>query len=372
MPNITLTGPSGDNPLGFLTALGALRALRDGGHRSTLWWTTGWQPVLEPGGSLNEDQLVTEIHAALHRDPKAGAEGTAKARKAWDEAKTAEKKKREEIKKRRLRGKEAKGTREAELTPLRGLIEEKRRAYLRLLGESAPDPSVTLGKDLKVTSSEFRDYCQESIEDASQGKRRVSDLCAAFGIEGPEAPAEQIMVTPFVLVSGSGYQDFLRTIQELMVALKPGHIKKALFGPWEPDDEKYSLRLDAQDDRRYALMDRDPTASGNKPRTLWGANLLAFEALAFFPCMPDSRGMAVAGWRNTEDGWTWRWPLWSVPSSAEVVRSLLSHPDCWSDDPAARARLRAMGCLTVCTSRRIKVGSGGKAKLNLTPGVPLW
>jgi len=181
-----------------------------------------------------------------------------------------------------------------------------------------------------------------------------------------------MIATPFALVRGSGHQDFLGTVQDLMIAIQPGHIKKALFGPWEPNDEKFSLRLDAQDDRRYAFMDRDPTASGNKPRTLWGANLLAFEALAFFPCMPDSRGMAVAGWRDTDGGWAWRWPLWSVPCTPEIVRCLLNHPDCWSDDSVARGRLKAMGCTTVITSRRIKVGSEPNVKFNLTPGVPLW
>ena len=179
--------------------------------------------------------------------------------------------------------------------------------------------------------------------------------------------------TPFALVSGSGHQDFLGSIQALMVDVRPEHFGKALFGPWEPTDEKYSLRLDALADRRYATMDRDPTASGNKPRTLWGANRLAFEAFAFYPCMPVGRTVAFSGWRmRSKDEGTWRWPLWNCSLSADAVRVLLSHPDIWREEVEARRHLRAMGCFTVLESHRIRVGTGQNVKFNLTPGVPLW
>lgn len=372
MASILLTGPNGQNPLGFLAALGALRVIDQAGHHGTLHWTSDWHAKLNPGEPWSKEQLVEMVHEALHRNVGEGATETSRARKEWDRAKTAERHKREEIKRRRLHGKEAREAKATELNPMVTIAEEKRRIYLEHLKRSAPDQSLTLGKNLTATSAEFRDHCRASIEEAFPEQRRWSDLCAAFGLEDPDPQKERMMATPFALVSGSGHQDFLGTVQDLMIAIQPGHIKKALFGPWEPDDEKFSLRLDAQDDRRYALMDRDPTAHGNKPRTLWGANLLAFEALAYFPCMPDGRGIAVAGWRNTGEGWAWRWPLWEDPCTPEIVRCLLNHPDCWSDDPVARARLKAMGCTTVLTSRRIKVGSGANVKFNLTPGVPLW
>jgi hypothetical protein len=167
-----------------------------------------------------------------------------------------------------------------------------------------------------------------------------------------------------------------------MVEIRPEHVRRALFGPWEPTDEKYSLRLDAVEDRRYAIMDRDPTASGNKPRTLWGANRLAFEAFAFYPCMPAGRGVTslskeprfvFSGWRmKTKDEGNWRWPLWDCSLSANAVRVLLTHPDIWRDEPEARRRLRAMGCFTLLGSQRIRVGTGQNVKFNLTPGIPLW
>jgi hypothetical protein len=123
--------------------------------------------------------------------------------------------------------------------------------------------------------------------------RRWADLAAAYGIADPAQPTERMLASPWALISGSGHQDFLSSVQELMHRCSVDHLTRALFGPWEPTDDKYSLRLDAGDDRRYALMERDP--SGNKPFTLWGANRLTFEALRFFPCLPARDGMAVRG-----------------------------------------------------------------------------
>ena len=148
-----------------------------------------------------------------------------------------------------------------------------------------------------------------------------------------------MLASPWVLVNGSGHQDFLSSVEELMVACTPEHFRQALFGPWNPQDEKYSLRLDAVDDRRYALMDRDPTSSNNKPRTLWGANRLAFEALRFFPAMPVRGGMGVRAWKSSNGNWQEncrvRWPLWRQPVGVASIQSLLGLRDLWLEDAEA-------------------------------------
>ena len=60
-------------------------------------------------------------------------------------------------------------------------------------------------------------------------------------------------------------------------------VHAALFEPWTYRDDRYSMRWDPLEDRRYALMDRDPTASDNKSRTVWMANLFAYRSLVLFP-----------------------------------------------------------------------------------------
>jgi hypothetical protein len=359
--------------LGFLTALGTIRVLTDLGHAAALHWTPRRQAVLTLADSWDQRRLAYELYLALVRKPGAGAKRTLAALEAWDEAKKRVARKRTDLKKRHLRGQEAEDARAHELDPLLDVAEGERLKYLTYLRQSAPDPSVTLGKNLTATNDEFQAHCKDSVSQAAPADRRWADLCAAFGVADPDEPDKRMSPSPFALVSGSGHQDFLGSVQALMIEIRSEHVEKALFGPWQPRDEKYSLRLDALDDRRYAVMDRDPAAWGNKPRTLWGANRLAFEALRFFVCMPYGSGSAVTGWRKqSKDEGTWRWPLWSSPLSADVVRVLLSHPDLWRDAPEARQRLRAMGCITVLTSQRIRVGTGQNVKFNLTPGVPVW
>jgi len=57
-------------------------------------------------------------------------------------------------------------------------------------------------------------------------------------------------------------------------------------------------------------MDRDPTASDNKPRTIWMSNLLACRALALFPTTPTHNGLATVGWEGISGNEPYfTWPL---------------------------------------------------------------
>ncbi|MEW6749733.1 MAG: hypothetical protein AB1505_01990 [Candidatus Latescibacterota bacterium] len=383
---VLLTGPRGDNPLGFLAALGVLATLGDVGIPGSLAWE-GMAPRLNvdlqatAGHTSAHDQevrgaLVGVLHAALRRERGAGAAQAEEARKEMERAKTACKHKRMEIKARRLPRQEAADARRRELGPLELELRERTRAFQELLVESAADPSVALGKNLTESNARLRAHLEAACGSCEPLDRRWADLAAAYGVADPAGPAERMLASPWALVSGSGHQHFLSSVQDLMVQCARGHLEQALFGPWEPQDERYSLRLDASDDRRYALMARDPTADDNKPRTLWGANRLAFEALRFFPAMPAAGGMAVGGWRaperNWEEGCVVRWPLWRHPLSRDVVRSVLGLDDLSLSGSSASRSLEGLGIHTVMESRRIAVGEGPNRKHNLTPPAPVW
>jgi hypothetical protein len=319
MPVFELTGPRGDNPLGFLAALGALVTLEDRGWRPRLRWS-GLKPELhvEADASLEamdldgrRRRLIAEVESALRRD-----------------------------------------------------------------SSEDPDPSVRLGDNLNKSNSELLAHLDSAVNQAGPSDRRWVDLATAYGLADPSEPDERMTATPWALVTGGGHQHFLGSVRQLMVLCSAAHFERALFGPWVAEDQLYSLRLDSAEDRRYALLDRDPTAAGNKPRTLWGANRLAFEALRLFPAMPSRRGMAVRGWRAREGNWrdrcAVRWPLWAPPVSAAVIGSLLGLEEIWSEAPEARHRLRGMGVFAVYESRRVAVGEGGNVKYNLTPPVAIW
>jgi len=124
------------------------------------------------------------------------------------------------------------------------------------------------------------------------------------------------------------------------------------------------MRWDPAEDRRYALLDRDPTASGNKPRTVWMANLLAYRALALFPSAPTPWGLRTTGWSRSGEAFTW--PLWRPPAAPDTIRSLMLLDELGKPVPDRRG-LRARGIVAVYRAQRIKVGSAPNFKINFTP-----
>ncbi|HTW63226.1 MAG TPA: hypothetical protein VME17_01365 [Bryobacteraceae bacterium] len=364
--------------MGFLTTLGALATLNDAGHQAWLAWN-GVIPCLSAHIEAveradTEEQrhalLVNALHQRLQRRKSEHATEIEQAKKEMERAKTALKKKSEEIRARKL----DRATREHEVKALRADLESKEAAFKKALLEGAADPSVALGKNLTVPGMELIAYIAAACEQARLADRRWIDLAASYGLADPASPEDRILTSPWALISGSGHQDFLSSIESLMLECGAEHLRQALFGPWSPRDEKYSLRLDSADDRRYALMDRDPTDGDNKPRTLWGANRLAFEALRFFPSVPIRRGMGVRAWRAGNGNWLEncevRWPLWEPPSQASSVHSVLGLRELWLDDLTARQRLKYLGVHTIMESRRIAAVKG--KYYNLTPAAPVW
>jgi hypothetical protein len=203
--------------------------------------------------------------------------------------------------------------------------------------------------------------------------RGALDMLAAFCspgcLRGSQRRTEaKLAPTPFAFISGSGHQDFLDTVRHLMRCVTPERVESTLFHPWTYEDEGLSLRWDPVEDRRHALMDRDPTADDNKPRTVWMANLLAYRALVLFPSVPTQHGLETVGWmRDNYNNWVFTWPLWDHPLEPDSIRSLLLLSDLYLPKPD-RVSLQARGVRDVFRSVRIKVGSAGHVKFNFTPG----
>jgi hypothetical protein len=292
------------------------------------------------------------------------------AQKTMEKAKTELRKKDEEIKKeikkRGLRGAERDQVVAAELEPLRERYEEQRRLWLECLKRTVPSPELALGKRLDCTPEEYRVLAEEWLGSSDPLEREALDLLAAFGSDGcVKDNSGTIQATPFCFTTGSGHQFFLETVRLLMAEVQPDRIERVLFTSWDYGDEGLSLRWDPTEDRRYALMDRDPTASGNEVRTMWMANLLAYRALALFPTAFGSGGLRATGWDDEVRFFTW--PLWREPIPLDVVRSLLQAQELVAVSPHRLSELRARGIEAVYRAERIAVGSGGNRKLNFTP-----
>jgi hypothetical protein len=112
-------------------------------------------------------------------------------------------------------------------------------------------------------------------------------------------------------------------------------------------------------------MDRDPTASDNKTRTVWMANLLAYRGLALFFSAATLRGLETTGWIEGKSSPVFTWPIWEEPLSPEVIKSLLQLQELY------RPRLRARGIVAIFRSQRIQVRNPPLHKINFTPASSL-
>lgn len=365
-----LTGLDGSNPLGFLAALGTLVSLTETsvGRPTLAWAGRHYRTPLMSGIEARDEQALAETVADALRgeavDPRA-EERMVVAQKEMEEAKAAIRKKRDEIRKRGLRGATRSEAVERELRPLEQRYEEHRRAWLDALRRAVPSPELALGKRIDCTPEEYRDHAAALVGGAHRSTRRPADLLAAFGSDAcRQRNSDAIEPTPFCFITGAGHQFFLQTARELMIRVTPEAVDRVLFRVWDYRDEGLSMRWDPMEDRRYALMDRDPTASDNKPHTMWMANLLAYRALSVFPTAPVGTRLAAAGWDQARRSFTW--PLWVYPVGVDGVRSLVQLRELIHEHPDASA-LRARGVVAVYRAGRVEVGGGAQRRVNFAP-----
>jgi hypothetical protein len=363
-----LTGLDGANPLGFLAALGTLVSLHEARiGNPKLSWRAGphWVPLLHELPAYHEEELAQLVTGSLKGAPVAPkAEARrARAQRDMETAHTTIKKKREEIKKRRLRGAERSKAIEQEIRPLEKEYERKRREWLAALREAVPRPELALGKRIDCTAEEYHAHASALVAEIGSTTRGALDLLAAFGSDACRQPrSDAIEPSPFCFITGSGHQFFLETAQKLLDRVTTESVRRTLFDRWDYRDEKLSMRWDPLEDRRYALLNSDP--SDTSVRTVWMANLLGYRALALFPTAPMKGRLAAAGWNSDHRHFTW--PIWDHPLGADAVRSLVQLRELVAERPDP-GLLSARGVAAAFRSSRLEVGQGVNRKLNFSP-----
>jgi hypothetical protein len=237
------------------------------------WLLRGkWTPVLEMPEPCSAKQLAGRLQERLHRSVDSTAEKQVKEEQRQH---SAVKKKLQEaqnaLKKRRLRGAERDAAYEKEVEPIRQQEDTARTKWLHALAAGAPAAFLGLGKALSVTREEYRRFAtavyerQFSAENATIGgsynvRREDVDFAAAFGCDGCLLPGkDRVAPTEFQLITGSGQQFFLETLQILMEEITAEKVERALFGPWTYGDLKRSFRWDPREDRRYAYGWANPS-----------------------------------------------------------------------------------------------------------------
>ena len=252
---LVLVGIDGANPLGFLAALGTLTALHAAGHgKVRLDWkrSATWQPVLTGLDEVDRSYVARKVADALRGDPiEDEAESTRKAaEQRYGAATKALKSKFEEIKDRRLTGKDRRDAIAAELDPLKIDIDRRRDEWQTALRKAVPSPELAIGKHIDCTVKEYRENAVEFTNSATSGDRKrlnreSLDFLAAFASDAclHEKSRDTLVPTPFCFTTGSGHQYFLDTIRQLMDKVDPERVRTTLFEPWQYGDKKLSDAL---------------------------------------------------------------------------------------------------------------------------------
>lgn len=307
-----LSGLDGGNLLGFLAALGTLKAVSElaPGADWRMRWTdeTGpWRPVLAGAVAWEPDDLVVELAGYL-----AG-------------------------------------------TSNRVLYKDE--------------------KTLNIPAATFRNWAIEAQESATADDRRYADYIAAFGCENAVAGYKrgqpiQLQHTP--LSATSGRQQFLGTIRETVDRVKPDQLHRSLFEQWQRNDEKWGLRWDPAEYRSYALRWDNPAKKSEVAKTERGANRLAVEALPLLPtAISRAGGLQTTGFKQPRNSDEPRisWPIWICSINIDAVASVLRLDELQTESPSWRWLTR-LGIAAVYRSYKFKVGKNGEYG-NFTPGVPV-
>lgn len=290
--DLALSGLRGDALLGFLAAIGTLRAAVEAfaSDNVRMAWQphgTTWQPILRsPAGSV--DDLI----AAL--DP--------------------------------------------------------------LLKARHGHPALTFDADLKVPLLKFSAFSRAQVEEWLKGGNPWgAEMAAAFGCGAIGNDDGNIEDTGFRTMSGAGHQHFLGFMNTLAKETSPAHLKEALFGPWRYADPSPIMRWDAEDDRRYALRwdepSKDPVRTVRGANRLAIEALPFFPVI---PISSRSATTSSFTGRRSHDTFV-KWLVWSSWLGVDIVRSLLSHSALTLDEPD-NGVLGAMGVLSVFRSQRITLG----------------
>lgn len=226
---------------------------------------------------------------------------------------------------------------------------------IKVCGAETADPAWAIADDLNLTLTEFRNLLEASAAQASCGQRATLDFLAAFGSDviAARGGKEVMADTEFRTMSGAGHQHFLASMRELAAGVTADHLRRALFSPWDYQDERPSLRWDPADYRPHALRAADP--SKDPIRTMRGANRLAVEALPWFPTAPAARSLRTVGFRVHNREVEFTWPIWKAPLPADAVRSLLAMAVLQAPELDFR-ELEARGIARVFRARRFTDG----------------
>lgn len=294
MKHIKLDGVDGSNPLGFLAAIGLLRVVTSAGHDVRL----GFAADGSASAVLEGLVIPSEIAALVVADVKQSAHSPA----WWLTYQKAEKRGSKQV------------------------------------------------ADIKAPPAEFREFLERCVECWTKGDGEAAAYAAAFGTDVAVDGKGNTKPTAFHFTAAN--QQFLGTVEAIRASLSQEWIEASLFAR-HGDRPGGNLRWDPGAERNWALMASNPNDEGTRVNA--PLEWLAFRGLPLLPSFPRGARIITTGVLGRGEDMTFTWPLWSLPASLPIVRSVLQLD--WSGD--ARDHI-ARGVFAVCTAsiRRTAQGFG--------------
>lgn len=163
---------------------------------------------------------------------------------------------------------------------------------------------------------------------------------------------------PTHLHFAAGQQQWLKMARDLATGVDRDRLQEAVCGPWRYDSALPSLSWDSRGERVYALRGTNP--SNEKRLGVPGADWLAFRGLVFYPVARINGALRTtacdAAWKSS----AFRWPLWRVPVTCRVARSLVADSSLIAKDVRLRpGELEARGIISVRESKIRRTDQGG-------------
>ncbi|NUN15626.1 MAG: hypothetical protein HUU55_18535 [Myxococcales bacterium] len=311
MPDLTLTGLDGSNPLGFMAAVGLVRILDDHAKSQNIarprirWVNQGrYYPVLSSVHDLDAVHNIVLDDVATWDSTTVGFAYTKDGQRVDDP--------------------ESKGA----------------------IWDLKPPPAL-LVEELKTI----------------QKNGRKAMFAAAFSSDVvTDGAGKNIKPTAFHFTAGQ--QQFLRMVDELRGGITRDDLEEALLGPWRGESRLPSLSWDASAARMYALRAKNP--SDEKRGSTPGADWLAFQALPMFPSFPRGDRLLTTGLSGAWKKAAFVWPLWSPAAGRDSIQQVVAWPKLAKMNKSSRD---ALGITVVFESTTTRSDQGGYGSFN--PAAPV-
>jgi hypothetical protein len=225
-------------------------------------------------------------------------------------------------------------------------------------------PGGVTPSDLKMQPPDLASWFGTIFDEASPSHRQDTELLAGLLAQG--AVAGNGDAKPTHLDFTAGQQRFLVMVRRLATEVGVADLDEAIRGPWRYESDLPVLRWEAGGERIFALRGTNP--SKEKQRGVPGADWLAFLGLSFLPVVTSNKVLLTTGcernWKNS----AFTWPLWTVPLSVPVVRSLLGFAGL-RDETSQQRRARGIDRLLRAPIHR--TDQGGYGSFGAAADVPL-